>query len=128
MGAQYHVARAKTIDEQEKELRRRQATERERFRQEQETILRAKEEERRAQLADKVKARQTYKEKMVNAMKLDVIDDTPASRKGGGRGGGGGRRKRGEGEGKETKKERRKRKMAEKKERDRAAGVEKLSA
>merc|ERR1712241_1422348 len=47
--AQYHVARAKAIDEQEKELRRKQATERERFRQEQETILRSKEEERRAQ-------------------------------------------------------------------------------
>ena len=30
--AQYHVARAKTIDEQEKELRRRQTEEREKFR------------------------------------------------------------------------------------------------
>ena len=43
-----------------------------RFRQEQEAILRAKEEERRAQLAEKAKARETYKEKMTNAMKLDV--------------------------------------------------------
>jgi len=162
--AQYHVARAKTIDDQEKELRKRQHQERERFRQEQEAILRKKEEERREQLAEKAKTRESYREKMSNVMRIDVIDDAPTSKKGRGGGGGGGRgRKRDDGEirtsddesgrednpdggdgegrsrkrkrdkkpregGKETKKERRARKQADKKERDKAAGIEKLSS
>ena len=43
-----------------------------RFRQEQEAILRKKEEERRAQLAEKAKTRESYREKMSNAMRIDV--------------------------------------------------------
>jgi hypothetical protein len=43
-----------------------------RFRSEQESILRSKEEERRSQLAEKAKARENYREKMTNAMKIDV--------------------------------------------------------
>ncbi len=43
-----------------------------RFRQEQESILRKKEEERRAQLAEKAKTRESYREKMSNVMKIDV--------------------------------------------------------
>jgi len=161
--AQYHVARAKTIDEQEKELRRRQQQEREKFRAEQESLLRDKEQERRRQLAQKAQAREQYKEKMSNATKIEDINDTPAARKGKGGGGGGRRQKRDDGEirsseesggeggaggdreeggdrgrkrkrekksasGKESKKERRARKKEDKKAREKAQGIEKLSA
>ena len=43
-----------------------------RFRQEQEAILRKKEEERREQLAEKAKTRESYREKMSNVMRIDV--------------------------------------------------------
>ena len=71
--AQYHVARAKTIDEQERAARKKQTEEREKFRREQETLLRSKEEERRAQLEEKVRAREVYKEKMKNVTQMEVI-------------------------------------------------------
>ena len=71
--AQYHVARAKTIDEQERAARKKQTEEREKFRREQEALLRSKEEERRAQLEEKVRAREVYKEKMRNATQIEVI-------------------------------------------------------
>merc|ERR1719203_1708860 len=54
--AQYHVARAKTIDEQEKQQRRKQQEEQKKL-----------EEERRAKLEEMAKARENYKEKMKSA-------------------------------------------------------------
>jgi len=155
--AQYHVARAKTIDEQEKEQRKRQHEEREKFRAEQETILKSKENERRTQLEEKIKAREAYREKMSSAIKIDMINDTPAARKGGG-GRGGGRRRAGseirssgeedgaqggeegrsrkrkrdkkkekDDDGKESKKERRVRKRLERKDKNKKEGLDMLS-
>jgi len=155
--AQYHVARAKTIDEQEKEQRKRQHEEREKFRAEQETILKSNENERRTQLEEKNKAREAYREKMSSAIKIDMINDTPAARKGGG-GRGGGRRRAGseirssgeedgaqggeegrsrkrkrdkkkekDDDGKESKKERRVRKRLERKDKNKKEGLDMLS-
>jgi hypothetical protein len=66
------MCRAKTIDEQEKALRRKQQEEREKFRQEQQLLLKQKEEERRNQLEEKARARENYKEKMKNATQIEV--------------------------------------------------------
>merc|ERR1719330_2231161 len=92
--AQYHVARAKTIDEQEKQQRRKQQEDRESFRKGQQEVQKKLEEERRAQLEEMAKARENYKEKMKSAVVIDQIDDKPAKKGGGG----GGRRKRDDGE------------------------------
>merc|ERR1719507_2948493 len=62
--AQYHVARARKIDEEEKALRKKQQEEREKFRQKQLGIQKKLEEERRLQKEEAVKARQEYLEKM----------------------------------------------------------------
>ncbi len=69
------LCRAKTIDEQEKALRRRQQEEREKFRLEQQQLLKQKEEERRSQIQEKERARETYKEKMKNATQIEVSGD-----------------------------------------------------
>merc|ERR1719273_2053754 len=92
--AQYHVARAKAIDEQEREQRRTQQQARESFREKQLKMQRDLEEEQRVKMEEKFKLRETYKEKMAAATKIEVIDDKPTSKKGGG----GGRRKRDDGE------------------------------
>jgi len=92
--AQYHVARAKTIDEQEKQQRRKQQEDRESFRKGQQEVQKKLEEERRAKLEEMAKARENYKEKMKSAVVIDQIDDKPAKKGGGG----GGRRKRDDGE------------------------------
>merc|ERR1712218_126976 len=59
--AQYHVARAKAIDEQEREQRKRQQLEREQFRISQLELQKRMEEEQRVKLEEKVKLRETYK-------------------------------------------------------------------
>merc|ERR1712079_870760 len=87
--AQYHVARAKAIDEQEREQRRKQQREREQFRMSQLEMQKRMAEEQRVKLEEKVKLRETYKEKMKDVTKIDVIDDKPAKKGGGG----GGRRR-----------------------------------
>ena len=92
--AQYHVARAKAIDEQEREQRRKQQREREQFRMSQLEMQKRMAEEQRVKLEEKVKLRETYKEKMKDVTKIDVIDDKPAKKGGGG----GGRRRRDDGE------------------------------
>merc|ERR1719330_2118642 len=92
--AQYHVARAKAIDEQEKQQRKKQQMEREYYRNKQLELQKKLEEEQRAKIEEKAKLRETYKEKMAAATKIEVIDDKPTSKKGGG----GGRRKRDDGE------------------------------
>merc|ERR1719330_1477123 len=92
--AQYHVARAKAIDEQEREQRKKQQMEEEqRVKMEEKFKLRETYKEKMA-AATKIEVRETYKEKMAAATKIEVIDDKPTSKKGGG----GGRRKRDDGE------------------------------
>merc|ERR1711936_193631 len=92
--AQYHVARAKAIDEQEREQRKKQQMEREQFRVKQNEMQKRIQEEQKLKLEEKAKLRETYKEKMAAATKIEVIDDKPTSKKSGG----GGRRKRDDGE------------------------------
>ena len=92
--AQYHVARAKAIDEQEREQRKKQQMEREQFRVKQQEMQKRIVEEQKLKMEEKAKLRETYKEKMAAATKLEIIDDKP-TKKGGG---GGGRRKRDDGE------------------------------
>merc|ERR1712184_25819 len=75
--AQYHVARAKAIDEQEREQRKKQQMEREQFR------IKQNEMQKRIQEEQKLKLRETYKEKMAAATKIEVIDDKPAKKGGG---------------------------------------------
>merc|ERR1719376_784468 len=91
--AQYHVARAKAIDEQEREQRKKQQMEREQFRVKQQEMQKRIVEEQRAKIEEKAKLRESYKEKMSAATRLDIIDDKPTAKRSGG-GGGGGRRKR----------------------------------
>merc|ERR1712020_565958 len=55
--AQYHVARARKIDEEEKSLRRKQQEERENFRQRQLELQKDLEEQQRVKLEDSAKAR-----------------------------------------------------------------------
>ena len=71
--AQYHVARAKAIDEQEREQRKKQQLEREQFRIKQLEIQKKLEDEKRVQMEEKYKLRETYKEKMKDVTKLEVI-------------------------------------------------------
>merc|ERR1740129_1263970 len=92
--AQYHVARAKAIDEQEREQRKKQQMEREQFRVKQQEMQKRIVEEQKIKMEEKAKLRETYKEKMAAATKIEVIDEKP-TKKGGG---GGGRRKRDDGE------------------------------
>lgn len=91
--AQYHVARAKAIDEQERDQKRKQQQERETYRNQQLELQRKLEEEQRVKLEEKAKMRESYKEKMKTATKIDIIDDKPTSKKSGG-----GRKKRDDGE------------------------------
>ncbi len=73
--AQYHVARARKIDEEERRQRRMQQEERERLRQRQLTELRRMEEDRKQKLEELSRAREEYKERMKAAT---VIEDLPA--------------------------------------------------
>ena len=78
--AQYHVARARKIDEEEKSLRRKQQEEREKFRQRQLELQKLMEEEKRKKLEDAAKAREEYKEKMKRATEIEDINDVPATK------------------------------------------------
>merc|ERR1719150_3483165 len=78
--AQYHVARARKIDEDEKSLRRKQQEEREKFRQRQLELQKLMEEEKRKKLEDAAKAREEYKEKMKRATEIEDINDVPATK------------------------------------------------
>jgi len=75
--AQYHVARAKAIDEQEREQKRKQHQEREQYRLSQLELQRKLEEEQRSKMEEKAKLRESYKEKMKAATQIEVIDDKP---------------------------------------------------
>lgn len=75
--AQYHVARARKIDEEERIQRKKQQEERERFRLKQLEIQKRMEEERKQKLEELAKAREEYKEKMKNATQ---IEDMPSEK------------------------------------------------
>ena len=72
--AQYHVARARRVDEEERRQRRLQQEERERLRQRQQTELRRVEEDRKQRMEELARAREEYKERMKAAT---VIEDMP---------------------------------------------------
>lgn len=76
--AQYTVARARKIDEEERLQRKRQQEERERFRQKQLQLQQQMEEERRQRQLEQAKAREEYKERMKNAT---VIEEMPEPEK-----------------------------------------------
>merc|ERR1712029_582898 len=80
--AQYHVARARKIDEEERSLRRKQQEEREKLKRMQLDMQREVEERRRQQEAAKTNARQEYLEKMKNATIIDEIEDKASAKKG----------------------------------------------
>ncbi|XP_063613398.1 RNA polymerase-associated protein CTR9 homolog [Penaeus indicus] len=79
--AQYHVARARRQDDEEKALRRKQDEERQALKQKVVEERQKMEERRRLMIEERMKAREQYKEKMKNA----VIINEPAepARKGG---------------------------------------------
>ncbi len=78
---QYHVARARKIDEEERTLRKRQQEERERFREKQLELQRKLEEEKMRKIEMSAKAREEYKEKMRSAIVIEEPDE-PKSKKG----------------------------------------------
>lgn len=73
--AKWHVKRAQKIDEEERQLRRRQKEESERFRLKQLSIQKKMEEERKQKIEELARAREEYKERMKGAT---VIEDIPA--------------------------------------------------
>ena len=79
--AQYHVARARKIDEEERSLRKKQQEERERFREKQLELQRKMEEEKMSKMVSMAKAREEYKEKMSKAVIIDEPEE-PKSKKG----------------------------------------------
>ena len=78
--AQYHVARARKIDEEERNLRKKQQEEREKLKRMQLEMQREVEERRKAKAEEEAKARQEYIAKMKNATIIDEIDDKPVKK------------------------------------------------
>ena len=78
--AQYHVARARKIDEEERSMRKKQQEEREKLRRMQAEMQKEVEERRKQREEELAKAREEYKEKMKNAMNIGEIEDKPAKR------------------------------------------------
>ncbi|CAL4139063.1 unnamed protein product, partial [Meganyctiphanes norvegica] len=82
--AQYHVARARRQDEEEKSLRRKQDDERSALNRKHLEVVKQREEDRLKKLENKIIARGEYKEKMRRAMEIqEPVED---KKKGGGRG------------------------------------------
>ncbi|XP_066988648.1 RNA polymerase-associated protein CTR9 homolog isoform X1 [Macrobrachium rosenbergii] len=81
--AQYHVARARRQDDEEKALRRKQEEERNALKQKVIEERLKLEESRRQRLEEKIKEREIYKEKMKNAV---IIQEVAEVSKKGGRG------------------------------------------
>merc|ERR1712088_1250613 len=71
--AQYHVARARKIDEEDRNLRKKQQEEREKLKRMQLEMQREVEERRKQKIEEEAKARQEYLEKMKNATIIDEI-------------------------------------------------------
>ena len=80
--ATYHVARAQKIDQEERNMRKKQQEEREKLKRMQLEMQREVEDRRRRKEEELAKARQEYLEKMKNATIIDEIEDKPTSKKG----------------------------------------------
>ena len=78
--AQYHVTRARKIDEEEKSMRQKQQEEREKLKRKQMEMQQEVEERRRQREEENAKARQEYIEKMKNATIIGDIDDKPVKK------------------------------------------------
>jgi RNA polymerase-associated protein CTR9 len=73
--AQYHVARARHIDEEERRMRKKQEDERTAFKQKQEEERKRREEESKRLVEEMLVKRQEYKEKTKNALIMEMPDD-----------------------------------------------------
>lgn len=78
--AQYHVARARRADEEERSLRMKQEMERSAFKQKQEEEKRRREEESRKAVEVMLVKRQEYKEKTKNALIIEMPEEAPKKR------------------------------------------------
>lgn len=78
--AQYHVARARKIDEEEKSMRMKQEAERSAFKQKQEEEKKRLVEAKARQLEETLKKREEYKEKTKNAIIIDMPEEAPKKR------------------------------------------------
>ena len=83
--AQYHVARARRIDEEEKSMRLKQEQERSAFKQKQVEERRRMEEERSTKVEEMLKKREEYKEKTKGALIIEMPYDAPKGKRGRGR-------------------------------------------
>lgn len=73
--AQYHVARARHIDEEEKKMRKKQEEERNAFKQKQEEDRKRREEENKRLMEEMLLKRQEYKEKTKGALIIEMPDE-----------------------------------------------------
>lgn len=78
--AQYHVARARLADEQEKQLRLKQEQERIAFKQRQEEERKRREEESKRAMEEMLQKRQEYKEKTKSALIIEMPEEAPKKR------------------------------------------------
>lgn len=78
--AQYHVARARRIDEEDKSMRMKQEMERSAFKLKQEEERKRMEEERHRTMGEMMKKREEYKEKTKGAMIIEMPDEGPKKR------------------------------------------------
>lgn len=79
--AQYHVARARHLDEEERELRRKQEAERDALKQKQMEEKRRMDEEKRRQDEELMQKRTEYKEKTKNLLVFSEMPDEKSHRK-----------------------------------------------
>jgi RNA polymerase-associated protein CTR9 len=78
--AQYHVARARHIDEEEKRLRQKQEEERSAFKLKQEEERKRREDENKRVMEEMLLKRQEYKEKTKGALIIEMPDEGPKKR------------------------------------------------
>lgn len=78
--AQYHVARARRIDEEERTMRMKQEAERNAFKQKQEEEKKRVMEEKARHVEEMLKKREEYKEKTKGAMVIESVNDAPKKR------------------------------------------------
>jgi RNA polymerase-associated protein CTR9 len=78
--AQYHVARARHIDEQEKQMRQKQEEERSAFKKKQEEERVRREEENKRNMEEMLLKRQEYKEKTKNALIIEMPEEASKKR------------------------------------------------
>jgi RNA polymerase-associated protein CTR9 len=78
--AQYHVARARRIDEEERNMRQKQEAERSAFKAKQEEEKKRLMEEKARHVEEMLKKREEYKEKTKNAIIIEMPDEAPKKR------------------------------------------------